>query len=380
MPLKKVLSALSPDGYGLSHTTMLLPVIGAFLSIFLVALISQQLIVGTGYPILVGSMGASAVLLFVVPSSPMAKPWPFIGGHLVSALIGVASFQLLPDLMLAAAAAVSLSILAMIYLGCLHPPGGAASLAFILGGPEVHAMGFQYVLLPVAINVALMLVISQVFNNVRFSFKSRPRVQLTPSVVFSQKSNRQEKVLLTESDLDAALKDMGTFIDISHEDLNAIYLRALTYSQARNSIGKTCKEIMSPAHYTIEFGSSLEEAWHIIQDNELHGLPVVDRGMFVIGIITITDFLDHASSEERENVEEKIERLITPSRLLESAKPEVVGQIMSSQVITASLDDEISTILPIFQKDIFKQQEAHILPVVDDRKKLRGIIRVSNLE
>lgn len=369
MLVVKLLSKFKHDHYGLSHSAMLLPVFGAFLSILLVALLSHKLVNDTSYPILIASMGASAVLLFVVPSSPMAKIWPFVGGHLISTAIGISCFFLIPNLYMAVAISVSFSILAMIYLGCLHPPGGAASLAFILAGPEVHEIGFQFLLTPVAMNLFFMLLTSQAFNNARFLIKRRPRVQLAASHNLQSKNTPQSTLPFLETDLDDALKDMETFIDISHEDLNTIFSLALTRAKMRSHQGKSCKDIMTPAHHTIEFGSSLEQAWHLIQDHNLHGLTVVDRGMHVIGIITVIDFLEHAESLDGASPEEKIEALITPSHLLESSKPEAVGQIMSSAVITVNLDDAASSVLPILKK-----YKTYILPVVDQQKKLQGLI------
>ena len=176
------------------------------------------------------------------------------------------------------------------------------------------------------------------------------------------------------SGLVAALKDMDTFIDISHEDLNTIYSLALSHSKIRHHKDKICQDIMSPVSHTIEYGSSLEEAWDLMLDNELHGLVVVDRSRHVIGVITMTDFVEHAEALDGDTIEEKIEALIVPSKSLESSRPEAVGQIMSTRVISVKLTDEVATVMPIF-----KRYEAHMLPVVDEHKKLQGLITINEL-
>ena len=101
---------------------------------------------------IVTSMGASAVLLFAVPHSSLGQLWNVIGGHLISAAIGVACYQWLPSNGIVAGASVGLVIGAMYYTRCIHPPGGATALAAVIGGQNIHALGYQYILTPIAIN------------------------------------------------------------------------------------------------------------------------------------------------------------------------------------------------------------------------------------
>jgi CBS domain-containing membrane protein len=105
-------------------------------------------------PMLMAPLGASAVLLFAVPASPLAQPWSIIGGNIVSALVGVTCAQWISDPLLAAPLATALAIGAMFALCCLHPPGGAIALTAALGGPAITAAGYQFVLRPVALNLA----------------------------------------------------------------------------------------------------------------------------------------------------------------------------------------------------------------------------------
>jgi CBS domain-containing membrane protein len=114
---------------------------------------------------LIAPMGASAVLLFAAPASPLAQPWSIMGGNMVAAVIGVTCAKLIGEPVMAAAFAVSSSIVAMFALRCLHPPGGAVALTVVLGGPAVHAMGYSFVVLPVGINSLLLLLTALFFNN-----------------------------------------------------------------------------------------------------------------------------------------------------------------------------------------------------------------------
>jgi CBS-domain-containing membrane protein len=109
-------------------------------------------------------MGSSAVLLFAAPHAPLSQPWAVFGGHLVSAFVGISCAKWLPDPVLAAPVAVAAAIAAMHYLRCMHPPGGATALGAVVGGEAVHQLGYQFVVTPVMLNVATILVAALLFN------------------------------------------------------------------------------------------------------------------------------------------------------------------------------------------------------------------------
>lgn len=115
-------------------------------------------------PLLVAPMGASAVLLFAVPESPLAQPWSILGGNFVAAVVGVACAQLIATPLLAAAAAVALAISVMLALRCVHPPSGAVALTAVLGGPAIHALGYRFVLVPIALQSAALLGAALMFH------------------------------------------------------------------------------------------------------------------------------------------------------------------------------------------------------------------------
>ncbi len=120
---------------------------------------------GSDYLLIVGSFGASSVLLFAAPSSPFAQPRNLFGGHFLSALIGTACFLLLgshPPL--AMAVAVATAIAAMQVSRTLHPPGGATALIAIIGSEAVHQLGFLYVV-PILIGAAILFVAALLSNN-----------------------------------------------------------------------------------------------------------------------------------------------------------------------------------------------------------------------
>ena len=140
--------------------------LGAFLGIGAVAYINYGLLDQTGLLLLIGSLGASAVLIYGAIKSPLAQPRNFLGGHVLCALIGVTAFKLLaPHLWLAATLAVATSIAVMHATRTLHPPGGATALIFIMGSPKIHNLGYLYALMPVGAGVAIMLIVALLVNN-----------------------------------------------------------------------------------------------------------------------------------------------------------------------------------------------------------------------
>lgn len=146
--------------------------IGSFLGIAAVALLHYQFVDHNGLMLLIGSFGASAVLLYGAVRSPLAQPRNVLGGHVLSALIGVTAFQLFgPYPWLAAAIAVSTSIALMHLTRTLHPPGGATALIAVIGGESVHKLGYLYVLMPAALGASIMLVIALIVNNIPRSRK-----------------------------------------------------------------------------------------------------------------------------------------------------------------------------------------------------------------
>ena len=126
-----------------------------------------------------GSFGASAVLIYGATNSPLAQPRNLVGGHVISALVGVTIHKLLPgEVWLSSALAVSTAIVAMQITKTVHPPGGATALIANIGSEKIKALGFMYVLSPVFTGVTILLIIALIFNNIpknrRYPYK-RPR-------------------------------------------------------------------------------------------------------------------------------------------------------------------------------------------------------------
>lgn len=141
--------------------------IGAFLGIAAVAYINNNILEEADLVMIIGSFGASAVLLYGAIKSPLAQPRNLIGGHVFSAIIGVTCYQLLNSHMwLAGAVAVATAIAFMHATKTLHPPGGATALIAVIGSDKIHNLGYLYAIIPAGLGAIIMLVVALLVNNI----------------------------------------------------------------------------------------------------------------------------------------------------------------------------------------------------------------------
>lgn len=141
--------------------------IGAFLGITTVAYISYNILEGTDLIMIIGSFGAAAVLLYGANKSPLAQPRNLMGGNVISAIIGVTSYNVFHNHMwLAASLAVATAIATMHATRTLHPPGGATALIAVIGSEKIHNLGYLYAIIPIGLGAAIMLIIALLVNNI----------------------------------------------------------------------------------------------------------------------------------------------------------------------------------------------------------------------
>ncbi len=346
---------------------MLISSLGAIAGITLVAWASYHLVGITGLPYIVASMGAAAVLLYAAPHSPLTRPWSFVGGHLISALVGVSCAQWIPDPFIAAGLAVGLAIYAMHQLNCLHPPGGAAALVAVIGGEPIHSLGYLYVLMPVGLNVLILGAAVWLTRWVIAQRKKPERFMPVPDE--HAVHDLPSPVPFSAEDLHSALQEIDTYIDVTIEDLQDIYTRATAFAHRRNLQDITCRDMMTHAVISMEFGDHLQDAWQLMQQHRIKSLPVVNRVRRVIGIITLSDFIRAAASFPGETLEERLKALIKPTPGISSDKPEVVGQLMTTSVTTLPEDAPLADALTIFTA----QGISHI-PILNNEQRLCGML------
>jgi len=201
---------------------------GALVGIGLTGVVSALLMHPHGSLLMiVAPMGASAVLVFAVPASPLAQPWPVIGGNVLSALVGIAVARLVPAPEVAVGLAVGGAILLMSLTQSLHPPGGAAALTAVIGGPAVAAAGWSFAVVPVGLNALILVACGLAFH--RWSGHSYPH---RPVAV----AGHQPPAIPEEphpEDVDRALADLGETFDVSREDLDLLFRRVAFHAQQR---------------------------------------------------------------------------------------------------------------------------------------------------
>lgn len=162
--IEKWLAVLPACARKPEHLENWLAGVGGFIAMVAVIAVAMQFGNKGGALLVATSMGASALLLFALPHGDLSQPWNVIGGHSVSALIGVACATWVPDGLLAAALALALSMVAMRYLVCMHPPGGATALTAVLGADSMLELGFYYVVMPVLSGAVTLVAVAIVYN------------------------------------------------------------------------------------------------------------------------------------------------------------------------------------------------------------------------
>lgn len=192
---------------------------------------------GSSSPWFIAPMGASTVLLFGVPSSPLAQPWSIVGGNLVAAIIGVTVAMLVPHQGLAAGLAVGLAMAVMFALRCVHPPSGAVALTAVLGGPAVRQLGFHFVLSPVLINSFALVCLALLVNNLARRPYPHP-LHVQPPAERPSKTSLIVPVSITRNDLHRAMADVD-LLDIDEDDIEEILHRAETRARERQTTQRT---------------------------------------------------------------------------------------------------------------------------------------------
>ncbi|WEF32446.1 HPP family protein [Pseudoduganella chitinolytica] len=322
-------------------------------------------------------MGASSVLLFCLPASPLAQPWSVVGGNVISALVGAACVRWLGHalpLPALAALATALAIGAMFSLRCLHPPGGAAALTSVIGGPAVHAAGFGFAFGPVLTDSLLLVAAAIVYNNLTGRRYPHSQVLAHPNPHATKDAVPTVRLGFQPQDLDDVLKRYGQVLDISRDDLEALFLQTELRAYQRRFGVISCGDIMSKDVITAEFGTSLVTAWRDMRSHRIAAVPVLNPARRVIGMVTQGDFLQHSGLDDYRSMRERLLEFLRPSGRSHSEKAEVVGQIMTPRPKVARIDTPIVDLVPLMA-----DAGLHHVPVVDHEDRFAGIVTQSDV-
>jgi CBS domain-containing membrane protein len=310
---------------------------------------------------LVAPLGASAVLVFALPASPLAQPWSVVGGNTLSALAGIACARWIPDPVWAGAVAVGAAIGLMLSLRCLHPPGGAAALLAVL----TQTTHFSFALFPMLANSVLLVLAGVLYNTL--TGRRYPHVQVAPK-------QAPPDARISQADIDAVLARYNQVLDISRDDLASL-IQQTELEAYRRGIGTVrCSDVMSAQPVSVEFGTSLQDAWTLMQTKRIKALPVTDRiNKRVIGILTQADFFHHLDLQQPEGLRSRLRDFIRNTGSMTSNKPDVVGQIMTRQVRVASADRPVVDLMTLFSEG-----GHHHIPIIDAERRLVGMVTQSD--
>ncbi|HEX2843202.1 HPP family protein [Hyphomicrobium sp.] len=286
-----------------------------------------------GLPLLVAPIGASAVLVFAVPASPLAQPWSLVGGNTLSALAGIACGLLINDPIYASAAAVSSAILVMRAARCLHPPGGATALTAVIGGPAIVAAGWSFALVPVALNSVILLAIAWLFNNAtRHSYPHRaPQISHNPHD--TEDPPPQDRVGYTAADIDTVLARYDELIDVSRDDLAAIFQQVEAQAHRRLHSEIRCERIMSRDVIFAYADEGIQQVQERLTTRHLNALPVVDAARRVLGVVGHTELLTGQGRTAGE-VMRRSAYLAAPETPIDELLPMLSGGIVHEAIVT----------------------------------------------
>ena len=338
---------------------LLLGALGVGLGLLCTEWISRHALAGQALWF-VAPMGASAVLVFSVPASPLAQPWSVLGGNVVSALVGVACHHVMGASGPALAAAGLLAVLAMIALRCLHPPGGAVAVTAALGSPTLESLGYGYAFWPVGLNSLLMLLLALGFN--RLAGRQYPHHGGAPANIHRTADPLpSRRAGFAKEDVDAALASFGEILDIDRQDLEEILVRAQQHAQQRHWGALRCADVMARDVVCVGPEASLDAAWALLARHKIKALPVVDTSQRLVGIVSLHDFFLGREPSALERF----------PRMTEARR---VADIMTPKVRSARPEQALAELV-----GAFSDGGLHHMPVVDEARRVVGMITQSDV-
>lgn len=304
--------------------------------------------------VVLAPLGATALLMFAAPASPMSQPYPVLVGNTLSAVLALVVSAWVSQIPLAVGVSVALAIGMMFVLRCLHPPGAAMAMLVVMTAPHAPAMDLA---LSALLGSVAAVVMGVVFNNLTGrqypSLLAEPaRTSASPEWVRSPRFSAR--------DLDAVLQDYNQVIDVSPAQLEDLLARAQTRSYERHLGALRCRDVMTPDPYVVTFNQTAMEAWQLMQDRHVKALPVVDKNRQLVGIVALSDLMGHPPVFGQ-GPQDQTSRM-------------TVANIMTRRVRVASAEAVLVDLVPLFS-----QYGQHHLPVLDTNNRLVGILTQSDM-
>lgn len=324
--------------------------IGALIGIAFTGLATHVLFGQAGnIPLLVAPMGASAVLLFGASDSPLAQPWSIMGGNLVSAFVGVACARWIEDPVTAASIAIALAICAMFACRCVHPPSGAVALTAVLGGPTVHALGFSFVVVPIAFQSAALLSLALAFH-----------------ALTRHRYPRATAAAALDANRTGAPGPGATTLGASPQPGRETFIgaRGKTFEEL------TCEDVMSTTVRAVPASMERKAAWELLKRHRVSMLPVVDAMNRVVGMVTHHELADLPPAGISRAWRALRRDFVRRSGIVE----ETVEAVMADCIHAVHLATPLASLVQVFTDHAY-----HDVPVLNDDRRLVGVVKHSDM-
>ena len=323
--------------------------LGAALALGVTGLLARLIMTGSVSPdpLLIAPIGASAALVFAIPASPLAQPRAVIGGNVLSGIVGVTAALLLSNPLLAAVTGAGAAILAMLLTRTLHPPGGAIALSAGMAGTAAGLDSYAHTLLPVVVCSVLLTLAAAVCVNL--TGRSYPhRVVVQPSPRTTGDAPPYDRIGFTSADLDLALTQYGELLDVSREDLDALFRQVELQAHKRIHSRILCEDIMSRDVIAVDLDQSAVSALAFLRNHDLRTAPVIDSERRVVGLVRRAELL--------------------------AGRDRPVSQVLDPFVHKVMPGTAIESLLPLLSSGA-----THEAMVVDAERKLVGVITQTDL-
>ncbi|WP_394355455.1 HPP family protein [Meridianimarinicoccus sp. MJW13] len=320
---------------------------------------------------LVAPFGASSVLLFAVPNSPLAQPWSAIVGNTVAAIVGVAVCLSVPDPALRIALAVGLAITATILCRAVHPPAGAVAMTAAMSPEAIAQQGFWFALVPIAVGTIALVVMAAIYA--RLTGRRYPFRQFDDQSKFgTDDRNPTERLGLSEEELTAILERYSQSFNLGVEDLARLIGAAELQAATHSSGPLTAQDIMSRNLVTVGPDSALGEIADLFRQHRFTSIPVVENNQTFLGVIFQMHLITQARTDAlrlHRGYGAALRRLLDRDR----DKPVLAGDIMSVAGPRASTNTPIGALLPMMADG-----DTDAVPVIEDGN-IVGIVTRTDL-
>ncbi len=330
---------------------------GAGLGMLLSIALCQQLFAAELFMPLIGPLAASAVLVFAVSSGALAQPWSLLGSYALATLVAVTLGLFVGHTPANACLALAISVLLMSLLRCLHPPAGAVAFGVMLAEPLVQQQGYL-LLLPVMCAATALLCAALLYNNLTGArYPKRPQLS---ELHHTHDPLPEQRVGISDDDLEHALEDFGQFVDITREDLARLVRATEGYALKRSMANLRAEQIMSRDLRCVTPHTRREEALGMLRHHRLRNLPVLDDAQRLVGIVSLSDLICRPHG-------------VSPFAGWGLGRRILVEELMTKAVRCVSANTHVVDLIPLLST-----QGLHCVPVLEQGT-LIGIITQTDI-